>query len=140
MKIRRVVHGGEAKNKTLCTLDFLDKVCFPLDALEKKFGWWWIGYEDEEPMCFVGARFEHQFYRIVRIGVLKKDRGKGYAKRLLRTVKRHANCEGYHEVRTYTSVINIGSMNSLISCGYRPIRINYFGKDKFIVWSVKWET
>lgn len=116
MRILRVHTDDEFLREQL---DILDNRCFPHDALEEKEGDWWIAEEDGHYLGLVGGRYQHKYYRLLRIGVIKEARGKGYAKRLVRCLLKHARKQGYLQVRTYTHWQNLASINTLIKCGFR---------------------
>lgn len=129
------VDGSDPEYEAL--LDMLDRRCFPYDTIEKKTGDWWVAIENDEWIGFVGGKCKHGFYRLLRVGLVVKARGKKYGKRLIRCLLRHARKHGHGEVRTYAHIRNHSSMNTLISCGFKTHDTFVEDDQTFICWKCK---
>jgi GNAT superfamily N-acetyltransferase len=107
----------------------LHKDIFPDDDMylpEK--GHWWIAYSDRRPVAFAGMvpvkgdATKTQFY-LCRAGVIKKHRGHGLQKRLIRARMQKAKQIGATRVVTST-YCNPVSSNNLIGAGFRMFKPN----------------
>ena len=103
-------------------LNDLQKECLPHDDLYNVLdGWWWIAYDNDLPIGFSGLvrskRWSDTGY-FCRAGVVKRYRGKGIQKDLIRVRERKARKLGFNWIITDTTD-NPPSSNSLISCGYK---------------------
>lgn len=106
----------------------LDQECFPSDyrpTLENSL--WWVVWQGKEPVGYAGLRVCQTSCNkglgfLSRAGVLRKHRGKGLQKRLIRAREAEARALGLNELVTYVAHWNSPSINSLVSCGYRFYR------------------
>ena len=106
----------------------LDQECFPSDhrpALEGSL--WWIVWRGKEPVGYAGLRVCEGAPNLglgflSRAGVLRKHRGKGLQKRLIRAREAEARALGLKELVTYVAHWNCPSINSLAACGYKHYR------------------
>jgi GNAT superfamily N-acetyltransferase len=84
---------------------------------------WWLVEHEGTPVGFAGLRFPISESKdaawLTRSGVIKKHRGHGLQKRLLRARETWARKAGATEMWTYTASDNTPSNNSLISAGYK---------------------
>jgi GNAT superfamily N-acetyltransferase len=97
--------------------------CFPFEYSKglTDYGFWWIGYDKDEPACFAGlwksSNFEQAGY-LCRAGVLPAYRGMGLQRRLVRVREKKARALGWRLLVSDTND-NPPSANNLIGCGYR---------------------
>lgn len=113
-------------------IDEMDRVCFPQDARlgeDLVESTWWVARLNGKPIGYAGMLLQSEerkpgdgLYKayLNRAGVLPEARGGGLQKRLIRARCAHAAKSGSLRAYTYVWAANIGSMNSLISCGFRP--------------------
>ena len=118
MHVRLVAKPDNLTEATHELLDPLDGDTFPLDGLHPKEGrWWWVAYDDTEPVGFAGLRVIGNEAWLSRCGVLESHRGYGIQRRLIQArcayVKRSCLL-----IRTYTMCDNTHSANNLIRCGF----------------------
>lgn len=84
-------------------------------------GYWWIVYLGKEPVAFAGvcqAFYHSNVGYFSRVGVLKKHRGRGLQRRLMRCLEAKARRVGWSQIITDTR-FNEHSANNLIAAGYR---------------------
>ena len=82
---------------------------------------YWLIYEDTMPVGFASAYMlarENMAY-FTLAGVVKNCRGKGYQKKLINARIRWAKRQKATHAITYTSTDNVGSFESLQTCGFR---------------------
>lgn len=110
-------------------LDIADEIramhvtCFPFEYSKEltDHGFWWIGYDGDEPVCFAGLWRSHNYANagyLCRAGVLPTHRGTGLQRRLVRVRERKAKAIGWRLLVSDTND-NPPSANTLIRCGYR---------------------
>ena len=98
-------------------------VCFPFEYSKflTDFGFWWIGYDKDEPACFAGlwksTNYDNAGY-LCRSGVMPAYRGKGLQRRLVRVREKKARSLGWNLLLSDTNDVP-ASTNNLIRCGYR---------------------
>lgn len=116
MRIRQV----KLTPKTVKTLNYLDAMTFPADALYPKEGrHWWIAYDKEGPAGFAGLeKLKEDTAFLCRIGVFTRLAGNGVGRQLIRTMEKYAKKEGYDCLVSHTLPDNYKSANNLIKCGY----------------------
>lgn len=88
-------------------------------------GFWWIGYENCEPIAFAGIVQSSQWIDVgylCRAGVINSHRGKGLQKRLIRVRERKAREIGWRWLITETASFNVASSNNLLACGFKLFR------------------
>jgi len=119
----------------------LDEICFPADVRTSLDGaLWWLVTLGKEVVGYAGLRpcqmpQNRGAAFLCRVGILRKHRGRGLQKRLIRVRERAARAAGIDEVITYTAAWNLPSANSLISCGYRLYRPeSLWGGDTSLYW------
>jgi GNAT superfamily N-acetyltransferase len=106
----------------------LDAECFPSDhrpVLENSL--WWVVWHGKEPVGYAGLRVCEGAQNkglgfLSRAGVVRKHRGKGLQRRLIRAREAAARSFGLSELVTYVAHWNCPSINSLVACGYRFYR------------------
>lgn len=119
ISIRRV----DGKDKDAAhDLYSLQEACLPSDTpADVSRGYWWIAYDDDEPVAFGGmyrsVNWDDGVY-LVRSGVAESYRGMGLQKRLIRVRLNHAARHGFRHAVTETT-LNPASSNSLIACGFK---------------------
>jgi GNAT superfamily N-acetyltransferase len=99
----------------------LQRVCLPHDIPYDKNGWYWLGFDGDEPIAFCAMAQSRRWCDTVylaRAGVLESHRGLGLQKRMISIRESFARRRGYNWVVTDTTD-NPASANSLISKGYR---------------------
>jgi GNAT superfamily N-acetyltransferase len=100
----------------------LHTLTFPVDEHEDyTTGWWWLVYDNGEPVAFAGMRHavtETDAVYLSRCGVLTGHRGHGLQRRLLAVRLRLAKSLGFLAVIT-TTFDNPASSNNLIRAGFR---------------------
>lgn len=100
--------------------------CFPEGALSRArevpgTGYWWVTKSGDSDAAFAGLKpsVRHPGVGYLALsGVLKKFRGHGLQRKLIRLRIRHAKRLGWTAVVTET-IDNIHSANNLIDCGFR---------------------
>lgn len=131
MKLYTKFIPPEKIEKYIKILKYLDENCFgPND--EKYFfdsndngcrHYWWIMYDDGNPIAYSGLKVYKSKVNafLCRAGVLKKYRGKGLHKILLK--KRIDYCKMYNikNLYTYTSIENIRSANNILKNKFKLI-------------------
>ena len=122
--IRRVDADDEFWSEELHALHAL---CFPGDIAprlkldETEGGYWWLVFDDARPIAFGGilpGKRNPGYGYLARSGVLKKYRGNGLQRRLIRVRERYARKLGWKGCVTDTTA-NPASANSLIHEGYK---------------------
>ena len=106
----------------------LDEECFPHDdrvSVENSI--WWLVYRGKTVVGYAGLRLckaEHNrgVGFLCRVGVVRKHRGHGLQKRLIRVRDAAARAIGLNQLVTYCVSWNCASINSLIACGYKFYR------------------
>lgn len=102
---------------------------------------WVVVYNTSNEMIAYGGielapRKNYNF--LCRCGVLEQWRGHGIQKELIARRAATAATKNSKPIVTYTSSINLASMNSLISCGFRPFKPSYrFAGPYYIYWRLK---
>ena len=119
LKISRV-DGSQETQAAL--LRWLQLEILPGDVpLATDVGYWWIAYLDDQPIAFCAMRRSAQWCDtayLCRAGVMKRARGKGLQKRLIRVRERHAKRIKMNWLISDTYQ-NPESANSLIACGFK---------------------
>jgi GNAT superfamily N-acetyltransferase len=98
--------------------------CFSYDIEQRSLdhGHWWVGYEDDEPVCFAGLWpskiWPDKAGYLVRAAVMPEWRGIGLQRRLVRVRERKARSLRMSFLVSDTCD-NPPSSNNLISCGFR---------------------
>ena len=133
MKIKKV---NLTKTVALKEVSLLDKNCFPHDNPEPKIGDWWILWDDDVAVGFIGGKFQNNYYRLTRIGIIKEYRGRGLAHRLLRVLIRYSKHRNHKGIRTYTSYDNTSSINTLIHHGFKMTGVMNQNNSHFIKWQL----
>lgn len=115
--IRRVDGSKEAHD-----LYSMQEACLPGDRpADVSRGFWWIAYDDDEPIGFGGlyrsVNWDDAVY-LVRSGVMPSHRGLGLQKRLIRVRVAFARRAHFKQAVTETN-LNPPSANSLIKCGFK---------------------
>jgi ribosomal protein S18 acetylase RimI-like enzyme len=118
VKIRR------ARKSELARIVSLDARCFREDDRVEMADddLWWVGVDGDKIVCYAGAQLweagrESALY-LYRAGVAKSHRGQGLQLRMIRARVSEAKRRGLDEVWTYTSHVNVPSMNNLIRAGF----------------------
>lgn len=117
----------QRENTPLAVLP-LDQECFPSDhrpVLENSL--WWVVWRGREPVGYAGLRVCENAQNkglgfLSRAGVLRKHRGRGLQRRLIRAREAEARSLGLTDLVTYVALWNCPSLNSLVACGYRFYR------------------
>lgn len=136
MRIRQVATPDYLTKRMENILEKLDEKCFPDDQPEEKANtYWWIAYQDQKPVGFVGYRYIRNLATLVRIGVIREYREQGFANRLLGTIIRHSIRNGCERIYATTIWSNIGSINLLIKHGFKAYRADdSHEEDYFLIW------
>lgn len=121
MERRRIILR---KSTDLNLIKALHVICFPYDEFEEKPNTiWWVGFHDEQPVCFAGLTVYNngrdQCGYLIRGGVQPSYRGQNLQMRLIKTREKEAKKLGLKELVTYTVLDNLPSSNNLIKCGFR---------------------
>jgi GNAT superfamily N-acetyltransferase len=119
LTIKRV---DATQENTAALLHWLQVETLPGDTpLEVSGGYWWIAYLDGNPAAFCSlnrsSRWSNTGY-LSRAGVLRKHRGIGLQKKLIRVRIALAKRLGWTYVFSDTYE-NPASTNNLIACGFR---------------------
>lgn len=104
---------------------YLDDICFPGEPIESgilEWSEWWVAMSGKEPVAYAGLKSQDGGAKafLCRAGVLPQARGGRLQKRLIRVREAYARAHLIPRVYTYVSAWGLRSMNSLLSCGYRP--------------------
>lgn len=119
----KIIYPAPGDLEGLRWLRYLDGECFPDDKplqLDATIRWNLIATE-RDPVAFCGwqpIRPKLGFH--FRAGVLPAARGRGLQKFMIGLREDAMRREGIDTAITYTEAYGNASMNSLISCGYRP--------------------
>lgn len=100
----------------------LDALMFPGNPYVNKDAVWWTGYAFGEPCAYAALAplpKEPGGVFLARAGVLRKARGRGLQRQLIRARLAFAKRHGYEWAITYASYDNTTSANNLIACGFR---------------------
>ena len=81
-------------------------------------GYWWIAFDGEIPVGYLGLVHTSGFWYLCNCGVIKNYRGHGIMKRMIYVMLKHARNIGIKTIYTDTNE-NPASANSLIHCGFR---------------------
>ena len=126
------------KDNQAALLNWLQIEILPSDdALPTNVGWWWIVYQDDQPIGFCSLRKSSNWSDagyLCRAGVLPKYRGNGLQKRLIRVRERLAKRLKMNWLLSDT-YNNPASANSLIACGFRMfIPTKKWGAEETCYW------
>jgi GNAT superfamily N-acetyltransferase len=116
----------------------MHRVCFGYAADLTDFGFWWIGYDKDEPVCFAGLwksqQYENAGY-LCRAGVMPPYRGLGLQRRLLTVRERKARALGWSQLVTDTTD-NPPSANNVIRAGFVTfLPVNRWGPSGAVYWT-----
>jgi ribosomal protein S18 acetylase RimI-like enzyme len=109
-------------------IDTLDRKIFPGDDPVVKHGsFWWILWDDAEPIGFCGVRIlENQSSGFLyRAGIIPSYRGRGFHKRLIRVREKWCRRQKLKYCVTYVLPTNTGSVNNLLKAGYISYKPKY---------------
>lgn len=118
LKIIRVDPAKHAAFLTKFQPQFTNIKPLPITALNSV---WWVAYDGDKPAAFAVIAKSVMLRKtgyLARAGVVKRYRGLGLQKALIRTRLKYAAHQGWHLALTET-YDNPPSANSLISCGFR---------------------
>lgn len=101
----------------------LDSVFFQGNPYDNAEAVWWIAVEPDGNTCAYAALAplakEPGGVFLARSGVLRRARGNGLQRRLIRVREAYARDHGFTWAITYASYDNTTSANNLIACGFR---------------------
>lgn len=117
----------------------LHKETFPSDEFyESKSNVYWIAVakysskEDDIVGFAIATELEHGIIFLSRAGVVRRARGKGLQRRLIKARVNYAKRKGFKVVITYTTVQNIKSFVNLIKCKFTPYLPEYAYAGKYV--------
>ncbi len=109
-------------SENLDKLEWLHRNCFPSDVMpDWGVGTWWITWEDDKPIAFVGVEPVKSWPGAVylnRVGVVASHRGKGLQNFLMSKIEKAARESGYQTVISSTYE-NPSSANNFIRRRYK---------------------
>lgn len=123
------------------------EIIFSLDLLV--FGWadgamgsiadlkgseWWIVWDENmDPVGYCGVVIYDDFAIHKRCGVIRRARGHGLQRKMLRTRENYARKQGCVCINTYVQVQNVVSANNLIKAGYKAYNPEWrWGGDDYL--------
>jgi len=137
MRIRQVDTIFE---KHILALTRLHELCFPSDDMpDFKKGYWWIAYDDSEPVGFCGLTHVQSWDSagyLNRGGMIRTHRGKGMQRRMINVRVNKARKVGWSWLISATRE-NIPSSNNLIACGFKLYNPNYEWLDGHSLYWIK---
>lgn len=124
--------------KAIALLNWLQLEILPADLPDDvTVGSWWVAYSDGSPIGFCGIKRSSRWVNagyLCRAGVLRKFRGKGIQKKLIRVRIAQAKKLGWQWVISDTYE-NPASANNLISTGFQMyIPSRKYGADGTCYW------
>lgn len=82
--------------------------------------YWFLLKVNNQTAGYCGVKvLPNQVAELTRAGIFESYQGFGYQKKMIKARERFAHRLGCTMVKTYCSVDNVQSANSLISCGYK---------------------
>ena len=122
MEIRLVYRPGDPTSK-LKYVKYLDKKIFYQDQPYEDYenAYWFLVYINKKPIAFAGISIHGDIGYLARCGVSKKYRGKRIQEYLIDARLKIAKLCKIKHVRTYTSLDNYASINSLLKFGFRIV-------------------
>ncbi len=140
MQVHLLYKPGDSKKK-LNTVKRLDKIIFFTDdPCEDYENTYWFGiYYKRKYIAFAGVKIQPDdiaFFN--RCGVKDKYRGCGLQKHLIKARCILAKKMGAKKIRTYTSLDNYSSINSLLRCGFKiTAPVPDLDNGKWLIWEKK---
>lgn len=140
LKVHLAYKPGKSK-KHLTSIKRLDKLIFNTDdpCEDYEGTYWFLIYDGKKPIAFAGIKIQSgNIGYMNRCGVKDKYRGFGLQKILIKARILLAKELGLQSIRTYTSLDNYASVNSLIKNGFRLVEpIGDLDTGKWLVWEKK---
>lgn len=143
MKLTKIFSFGEVLNKRLYQeLQVLDTTNPNFKGCNNEFlenrEWWVILDKYGNIISYCGCLFTQGICIFVRAWVDKRYRGKGIQKKLINVRIKAAKRYDCHTAITYTTPDNYGSMNNLISRGFRLYAPEYQYGGKEMIYFIKY--